>query len=277
MSIYKNFTGTMKEIFRIGGPVGNAIKGAVDGLSIRNATDTLFANLNILAATGAVDEHAVNWLDLKDANVLLQFNFDGASPPLAGDNTGTYGFCHTSGGAYSAGQVYYDDGTDIRATKIHVGTMIATGSAISGTISLNANGVYAAHSAAAPFTWTLKGDGSAEGAGYFRVINIPIDTTVTKSSTTSIPDGGMVYSVNTMITTPYDNAATISVYVDGISDLTVQPSDENDPSIADSYLSEVEDGAVTAATEGVVTVDITGSPSTGAGMVSINFAINALA
>lgn len=277
MAIYKNFSGTMKTLFKLGGPSGNGIKNETDGISVRNAGDTANQNLRIAQASGAVDAHATNWLDLKDTNVLVQFNFDGASAPSPGANTGTYGFCHTSGGAFSAGQVYYDDGASLRATKIPVGTKITTGSAITGTVSLNANGIYAAHSGSAPFTWTLKGDGSAEGAGYFRVINIPIDTAATKSSTTSIPDGGVVYSCGLNVTTGYDAGTTIGVIVDGTSDLTIQATDENDPEVIGVYLAEVEDGLVTASTEGVVTVNISGSPASGAGFVSVNFTISALA
>jgi hypothetical protein len=269
--------GTMKDLFHIGGPKGNILKNSTDGLSVRTAADDDVANIRIKQASGSVDTHGINWLDLRDANVLIQFSFDGGSAPTPGTNTSTYGFCHTSGGAYTAGQIYFDDGTELRATKIHVGTRITTGSEVNGTVSLNANGIYVAHSGTAPFSWTLKGDGTPEGAGYFRVIQVPIDTSASKSSTTSIPDGGQVYSVSTSIDTPYDNGAQIQVIVDGTSDLTVQPADENDPSEANVYLSEVEDGAISATTEGPVTVNISNTPSTGSGTVSVYYTVNTLA
>lgn len=277
MSIFKNFVGTMKGYFQIGGPSGNRLKNATDGIDVRNAADDAFQNINIKQASGSVDEHGVNWLDLRDSNVLIQFSFDGSSAPASGSNTGTYGMCHTSGGSYTAGQIYYDDGTQLRATKIHVGTQITTGSEISGTISFNANGVYAAHSASAPYTWTLKGDGAPDGAGYYRVIEVPINTSATKSSTTSIPAGAEVVEVRTKITTPYDNGATIAVKVDGTAELTVQPADENDPAVENVYISEVENGEVDSSTEGIVTVDIANSPSAGAGVVFVEYALDTLA
>ena len=277
MSVFSNIIGTMKGLFHIGGPSGNVLKNASDGIDIRNSGDTDYQNVSIKQASGADDYHGVNWLDLRDANVLIQFSFDGASAPAAGTNTGTYGICHTSGGAYTAGQVYYDDGTTLRATKIHVGTRITTGSAVTGTVSLNANGVYAAHSSTAPFSWTLKGDGMAGGTGIVKTIEVPIDTSASKSSTSSIPDGAEVLRVLTKITTEYDNAAAIAVIVDGTSDLTIQPTDENDPSVAGMYVSEVEDGAITSDTEGPVTVTVSNTPSTGAGTVIIEFAPTTLA
>ncbi|MEA3391379.1 MAG: hypothetical protein U9Q91_00210 [Candidatus Marinimicrobia bacterium] len=272
MSVYKNFIGTMKGLFHISGPSGNALKNASDGIEVRNAADSAFQNINVKQASGLVSEHGINWLDLRDANVLVQFNFDGGSAPAAGANTGTYGFCHTSGGSYTAGQLYYDDGTTLRATKIHVGTRITTGSAVVGTVSLNANGVYAAHSSTAPFSWTLKGDGMAGGTGVIKTIEIPIDTSATKSSTSSIPDGAEVFRVSTKITTAYDNSATIEVLVDGTSDLTIQPTDENDPSTTNMYESDVESGIITSSNEGVVTVNIANTPSAGAGSVLVEFA-----
>ena len=277
MSIYKNFVGTMKGIFHIGGPSGNGIKNSSDGFDIRNHDDTSFQNISIKQASGIDGNHGINWFDLRDANVLVQFNFDGGSAPSAGTNTGTYGFCHTSGGAYTAGQIYYDDGTVLRSTKIHVGTKITTGSAITGTVSLNANGLYAAHSSTAPFSWTLKGDGMAGGTGIIKTIQIPIDTSSSKSSTSSIPNGAEILRVSTKITTAYDNGATIDVFVDGTSDLTIQTTDENDPSVVNMYVSDVESGSITATNEGVITVNIGNTPSAGAGMVLIEFAPTTLA
>jgi hypothetical protein len=277
MSIFKNMIGTMKGIFHIGGPSGSALKNEVSGISVRNAADDAYDNILVNQADGNNPYHGTNWQDLKDSNVLIQFSFDGSSPPAAGANAGAYGFCHTSGGIYTAGQIYFDDTANLRATKIHVGTQMVTGSAVVGTISLNANGIYAAHSGSAPFTWMLKGDGAPDGAGYLRVIEIPIATDASKSSTTSIPAGASVYSVSTNIATPYDNAAAIEVIVDGSSDLTIQPVDENDPSVSNSYLSEVENGNVDSSTEGAVTVNISNSPSTGSGTVSVYYTLTTLA
>lgn len=277
MGVFTNFLGTMKSIFHIGGPNGNAVKNELDGVSVRNAGDTDYANARVKAASGSVDEHAVNWRDLLDANTLISFSFDGGTPPAAGANTGAYGICHTSGGVYSEGQVYYDDGTQLRPVKLWVGATIVTGSAVVGNLNMIANGVYAAHSASAPFSWTLKGDGGAGDIGMTKRIRIPIDTAATKTSTTSIPAGSIVYEVETEITTPYDNGAQISVAVDGaISDLTIQPADEIDPATAGLYHSSVEGGEVIADTEGPVTVTITNTPAAGAGFVNIKYAENLL-
>jgi len=271
MSVYRNLFGTMKDLFHVGGPKGSAIKNILDGLSVRTAADDDFQNISIKQASGVAAEHGVNWEDLRDANALMQFSFDGATAPAAGTNTGTYGMCHTSGGAYTAGQVYYDDGAALRATKIPVGTRITTGTAISGTIDFIANGTYVAHSASAPFSWTLKGDGMAGGHGLVKTIELAIDTAAQKISTSSIPADAIVHSIHTGITTGYDPGTTIEVILDGTSSLVLQPANENVPDDPNVYLSDVENGDVTASNEGNVVVNIGGSPSAGAGKVIVKF------
>lgn len=270
--VFKNFVGTMKSFFRVGGPTGNGIKNEVDGLGVRNSDDSAYQNVRIKQATGSVDEHGVNWRDLRDQTTLMQFAFDGGSPPSPGSNTGAYGICHTSGGTYSAGQVYYDNGSELVPVKLFVGAMIATGSAVSGTINLVANGVYVAHSASAPYNWTLKGDGAPQAIGYVRRIRIPIDTSASKTSTTSIPADAQVLEVVTEIENPYDNNAEISVVIDGsVSDMTIQPSNEINPAVAAIYSSEGQDEMVDSDTEGPVRVDITNSPSSGSGNVIVKY------
>ena len=267
----------MKDIFHIGGPAGNLLKNLATGIGARTSDDSAYANLLAKQASGSVSEHVTNWMDLRDSNALMQFAFDGATAPSPGANTGSYGMCHTSGGSYTAGQVYYDDGTELRATKIPIGTRITTGSAITGTVSMVANGIYASHSVTAPFSWTLKGDGTTGDTGMTKVLAIDIDTSATKSTTTAIPADGRVLRVITKIDSAYDNGAAIEVIVDGTSSLVIQPSTENAPGVANVYESDVENGLVTASTEGVVTVNISNTPSTGSGTVLVEFAPSILA
>lgn len=270
--IFNNQDGVMSDGFQVGGPTGNMAKNTGDGMAVRNAADDAYANVSVKPATGSFDAHAITWRDHRDGDPLIQFSFAGASPPTPGDHTGAYGFCHTSGGSYSAGQIYYDTGGAIVTVKVFVGMHLSTGSAVTGTVSLNANGIYVAHSGSAPFTWTLKGDGAPALAGIARLIRLAIDTSAEKLSTTAIPAGSTIIDVTTDIRTPYDNDATISVIVDGtVSDLTLQSATENDPSIAAIYISEPLNPQVDSDSEGLVKVTISNGPSTGAGFVYVNY------
>jgi hypothetical protein len=97
---------------------------------------------------------------LVDANALIRFSFDGASPPMPGQYCYQYGFCHTSGGPYVAGQVYYDDGFVHRGIQIYEGLRIVTTNAVIGAVTLAADNIYVAESINPPFAWTSKGGGS---------------------------------------------------------------------------------------------------------------------
>lgn len=273
MSIFRNFSGTVKSLFHIGGPNGNALKNVSDGVSVRNSADSALQNLTIKAASGASNDHAVSWMDLRDASPLISFSFDGASAPAPADNTGTYGICHTTGGAYSAGQLYFDTGTAIRAIKIPAGTTVTTSSAVDGDVSLIANGIYCAHSATAPYTWTLKGDGLSSGTGLSKLLEIALGTSASYTSTSGIPSGAEILWAKLRIDTPYSAGTTGGAVLDGtVSDLTVVSDTDVDMTKAATYLLDVEDGAVTADTEGSIKFTIAGGPGAGAGVLLVSFA-----
>lgn len=271
-NIFKVIKGVMGDIFQIGGPSGNQIKTVGDGLAVRDSSDSNPLNLTVKQATGLVSGHSTAWQDLRDVNPLIEFSFAGSSPPGTGANAGTYGFCHTSGGAYNAGQIYYDTGATLLATKVFVGMTINTSSVVTGTISLIANGIYVAHTSSAPFTWTLKGDGAADSAGYVKQIKLALTTAASTVSTTSIPSGAKVLEVSTDVEVAYNNAATLEVIVDGsVSNLTVQSSAENSLLTAAVYKSEPIDLTVNANTEGPIRATITGGPSQGSGELVITY------
>ena len=269
MALFKTIRGVMGSLFQVGGPAGNQVKNAANAIEIRNNDDSAYQNLNALKADGSDVNHVTTYQNLRDSDALIEFSFDGGSAPAAGTNTGQYGFCHTSGGSYTAGEVCYDDGSSLTAIPIKKGSKIATTSSVSGTVSLIANGLYIATAAAAPFSWTLKGDGST--AATLKTIELSLGTNATYSSTTAIPDGSKIMEVHLDVDASYDNSATIQVIVDGTSDLTILDTDENDPETVGTYsvepLSDVD-----ASTEGVVTINISNTPTTGAATAYIRYA-----
>ena len=272
MGIFKNLLGTMKQLFKVGGPSGHAIGNEADGLSVRTPDGADLTNLHVAQATGTQDSHAVNFKDLRESGVLLTFAIDGTAPPAAGAHTGEFGIVVKSGGSFLAGEIYYDDGSALQRIKVWKGMHVTTGPALSGDdLSMQANGVYAAHSEAPPYTWTLKGDGSPDAIGYVRRIKIPIATAASYTSTTAIPDGARVMEVWTEIDTPYTDGTQIQVIVDGTTDLEIQPVTENDPTVAGLYVSDVEDGIIGSDTQGPVKVNISGSPSAGSGTVVVKY------
>ena len=268
-----NSQGTSQSSYQL--EYANRLKNETDGLSVRNEADDAFQNLSVKRAPGTSNDHATTYLDLTDASIIVEFDFDGSSPPAAGANTGKKGFCHTSGGSYLEGQVYRDDGTTdpLPAVVIIKGRSLATKTAITGTISLQANGLYIAESATPPYSWTTKGDGTGSDVGKVKWIKVAVGTAATDSSTAQVPDGSSVEIVKTTITTPFSAGAAISIAVDGTADLVIQTLPEAAVTEAKTYQFDIENGAgdVTASTAGPVTVTKTGAPGAGAAIVKVGY------
>lgn len=267
--MFKKLSGIIGNFFRVG-LSGNAIKDHANGIEIRNGGDTASANIVIARATS--DTHGTTYLDLKERAILLEFSFDGASPPSAGDNTGKYGLCHTADVGYDAGSVWYDTGSALTEVTVYKAMAAASTTAISGTVSMIANGLYIAQAATAPYSWTLKGDASLTGAGYIKTIEVAV--TATKGnfdSTEVIPDGAVVLSASCSVTTLYDGSATIAVSANGSSPVTLMSTSENNPAAVEIY--EVEQRTDIGSTgTGVVRVVLGGGTVTvGAAVVHVQY------
>jgi len=140
--IFKNLHGTTRKIFSI-------------GIGADQSTLSPDITRKRLEVSGNNDDR---WI-VGDNPLSIQFSFPGDTVPSGGDNTGKYGICHTTDGSYSAGNIYYDDGTSLVSVKVTSGVSIVTSDAISGTLSLAANTLYTAESSTAPYSWTAKSTG----------------------------------------------------------------------------------------------------------------------
>jgi hypothetical protein len=235
--MFKKLNGIIGSFFKIGFN-GHAIQEHTDGLAIRNNAVDADANLVVARPQGTnKDTHAATFADVKERATLVEFGFDGGSPPAAGTNTGKYGFCHTSGGTWNAGELAYDDGVTLAAVIPYKMMVLMTKVSVAGTVNLIDEGIYIAESAAAPYSWILKGDGTPNYTGVERVIAIPVTSTAGNfDATTAVPENGVITRVSVKVTTPYDNDSTITVLIHGsVGDLTVQATTENNAEVADTY------------------------------------------
>lgn len=131
MAVFENIKGTLETFFRIGRS-GPGAKNNSNVLEIRNNADSAFAVLRAanVQASGTTLNDVATLLDIKGRCPNITFSFDGASAPAAGTNNGKFGFCHTAGGAYSAGDVVYDDGSNLLTIPSDIVRLITTSSAI---------------------------------------------------------------------------------------------------------------------------------------------------
>jgi len=156
MGKLKNLTGIYGNEFQFGADGPKLVK-ETDGMGYTSASGATRLPFLTPQADGTVENAAVNYRDQRDNAILIEFAFAGATPPDPGDNTGKYGFCHTDGGDCLAGEVYHDDGTTLRKVAIVSGMRIATnGDPVIGTVELEADAIYVAESATAPYNWALK-------------------------------------------------------------------------------------------------------------------------
>lgn len=261
--------GVMGNLFGIGGTGGIKIKNDSGVGAARNAADNDYVKFRAarIPASGENINDLVTLLDAQGRCPNITFAFDGATPPSGGANTKKFGFCHTTGGSYTAGEVVYDDGASLLKMPSSVCGLITTGLAISGTISLINNGLYALQGG----TWTLKGDGGSSFTGLVKSIEVTYTySDATKSSSTSIPDGAKVLCTRNLVETAFDNLATLEVVVDGSSDETLLATTDTDQETVGEYQSD-ETHVISSSTEGVVKLTIANSPTAGAGRVIVEY------
>lgn len=249
MSIFKDMIGVIGNIFQFGNGSGPNIKNNSAVIEFKNAADNAYAvgrALELQSGAGANDIAVRIDSEMK----VIEFSFNGGSPPSAGANTGKYGMCHTAGGSYTAGRVYYDTGSALQLIPLVSARIIVTTDAISGTVSFNADGVYGLEGGT---TWVLKGDGTSPASNTEQCIKVAIThaTGASASSTASVPSGAVITRVVCDVTTLFNTAATVQVVIDGSTDLEVMSTAQNDLTKANQY--EVDDiKAVGADNTGVV-------------------------
>lgn len=271
MARFEKIKGTMEQFLQINGPDGAGIKESSGVLELRNAADDDYAvgRAADVPSSGSNLKDLVNLLMLRGRVADIEFSFDGGSPPSASANTNKFGFCHTAGGSYSAGDIVFDTGTALQILPSDVATHLTSRSAVSGTISLIQNGLYAREGA----TWTLKGDGTPTQQGHELVIEVDYaytDTTV--SSTAQVPDGAVVTRVTNEVEAAFDGSApAVQVDIDGTADETVMAPADSKPKKVNEY-SVPQQTAIGSGTTGPVKVTVTPDGSTtGSGKVLVHY------
>ena len=265
MGLIQNLRGIIGDIFQIG-KSGPNIKNNNDVIEFRNNSDSDYSVARTKQIqVGASISDIPTLLDLYGVVPYIEYSFAGASAPSAGTNTNQFGFCHTTGGAYTAGDVVYDNGTAL--LKLNVVKHLTTKAAVTGTISLIANGFYTKDGA----SWVLKGDGSGTSTGMEQVIEISYTYSSTNvDSTTSIANGARITRVENVVTTPFNGTSpTLEVKVNGSTPLTVMNTTLSDLKVANQY-QQLEIAEVNASNAGVVRATVSSSASTaGTGKVYV--------
>lgn len=252
---YANYHGTSEEQFQIG----------LSGVTLLNDAETLklvkddgVTLTNVTIAEPVNQNHAATRKFSRERCVKIDFSFDGSSAPAAGANTDKYGLCHTSGGAYTAGVLYFDDGTNLVAIA-HDDSRLAVNrsGAFSGTVSMLDDHLYIYD--VTTDTWTAVGPFDESSLGAVKAVKVDA-TTSTSSSSVSIPSGSVVVKASLDITTSYPVGTTIELGTSTTPSLFMA-SNKNRPWRTRLYIVEQMTPITTSAP---LTVTIGGSPASGA-------------
>lgn len=273
MGLYKNLDGTSTGNFHINGPTSvqlyQDLMNGRDLISLRNKDNTKYAPLRALDIIGTVTEYSTPGKDLlsvatqKDVHsymVYITGGFNGASPGTMTNDC--YYFCHTSGGSYTAGNVYYYNGSSLELVPTNYIRFLVSDTAITGTISLEADWLYAWTGSA----WEQKCTMSPANNGKI-YIKVLIGTSSSYTSTAKIPTGCIVTDVIADITTAYVSSSLATVEVK-CGSITLMDIDNNYAEEVNQYSTEDINAISTAA---VVTVNVAGTPTAGAGTVYVGF------
>jgi len=271
MSIWDDVKGTLQSSFGLG-RTGPKAKNSSGVFELRNNADDGYAVARSarVQSSGTTVNDIPTLLDLRGRVADIEFSSAGDSVPAAGTNTGKFGFVHTAGGTYSAGDVIYDDGSNILKIPAEVCRHITTRAAISGTVSMDANGIYVNQGG----TWTLKGDGGATDTGKSKWIKVAYsyDDTFPLDSTATIPNGAtVVRTVNVVATAFNGTSPTITVTVNGSTPATLINSAGEIAEAAQYERRDFQDIGADNAGSVRVSVTIDGS-SAGAGAAWVEYA-----
>lgn len=236
MSLWTKIRGIMGNDFQIGGPSGPNIGNNSNVVEIKNAAKTAFAKVKSASISASdVANNVVTLLDLQGRVALIQYDFTGGSAPVAGANTGKFGFCHTTGGGFTAGDIVYDPGAvALVVMPFEVCRHITTTSAVTGTINFIANGLYAQESLR---TYVLKGDGGSSATGHVLSIAVAYaHDNVAPVSTTQVPANATILNVRNEITEAFNGTSpTVTVTLEGAGSTTIQAAADLDPKTLGIY------------------------------------------
>lgn len=181
---FASLEGTTQKSFSVDGPSGPKIKNESGVIGIRNSADNAYTKLKALSINeNPSEEHIPNLRNLNDFLPNISFSFFGDTAPSPGDNTGEYGFCHTTGGVYIEGDVVYDTGSMLEKLSPLLCKRLTTSIVVSGDLSLVQYGLYRYVNS----SWQLIGGGSGSLNNVVELLTYTDDTNKVLGPLASVP------------------------------------------------------------------------------------------
>lgn len=262
-----NTTGTSSPSFQIG-LQGPQLKNNSNVLEARNNPDSAFSLVRGATPVGSNDLTTKQYVDTKSGAVPVSAQFDGNNTLPTNSNAAKYYVVTTTGPNASIGQVLYDDGSGSGTVTVFPATyqIISTTQAFTGgTVTFAANALYAWNGT----QWAGLANNTTGG---MRTVRFAITNAASQSSAIKIPANAYIAKAQLEIGTPFSPGATIAIGRSGSQSL-IQATSDNNPqgSAGDIYM--VANDTSWGGTEAVVLVTIAGSPSSGAGVIAVEYSV----
>jgi hypothetical protein len=264
-NVFTQILGVIGNLFHIGGPSGPLLKNSSGVVEAKTYDDAAYAVMRAkyLQETGDVAGNDVaTALDLAARIPNIHFSFDGAAgPPAFGTHPAAFGICHTTGGAYTAGDVVFDAATEIidipRSVCRHITMEIASG----GAILLLEDCFYAWESGG----WVLKGDGTAGDLGLVKAIYvIAAHDNLVVSSTAKFPAGATILRAQAWVGELWDGATPATAAIT-CGALTLMAAADSDLATLGIYQAPQQ----TTATNHVLTCTVTPGAGNSTGRIAV--------
>jgi hypothetical protein len=270
MGNYHKLTGTTEEIFDLGGPKGVRLKkGTANSKNLIEAKltdDSDFGKLRSKEVSGTTNNNDVTTLqDLKGRVADISIAFAGASAPVV--TNGSFAFCHTSGSTYTAGSIYYGKSSAWILVPTDVANVLITRSAVSGTVTLEANSIYQLEGS----NWIKKGSQNDRGVRVVR-LNFAYNDTFPKIASTQIQNGDLILNSIVDITTAFIGGTSMKLDINGSTPLNLM--DEANSDLYKDVINQYEVSKVYqvgTTNVGVPRVTLTGTATAGVGIAYVFF------
>jgi hypothetical protein len=261
MDFIKNIKGITGESFDIGGITLYEDNNQLGVINSSGSSYTPILGGRIPSSSSY--NNIPNLIDLYGLIPLIEFSFDGNTPPATGSYLNKFGICYTTGGDYTSNDVYFDNGnTFLKAYSLkHIVTSVEIKE---GDVELEENTIYSNQSG----VWTPKG---SAGKGTPQIIHVPYSyQSSTFKSESRVPASSFVINVTNKIEEVFNGSgANLSIYISG--------SIINNLATTDNLLEENQyehEDIIFNSSEGVVTVEVFPSGSVyGSGSVFVQYVI----
>ena len=272
MSLFSKLAGIVGNFFQLGGPAGPGLNNtSTSVITVTTSNTSTLANVRGAFPLVDTDFTTKAYVDEAFKPLIVTVQANAVSALIANTGTEHYIVVSTPGtgaaATYISGTVLWDDGSSTGNVTIlgptTGATIIVTASLVGGTFTFVANAEYVWTGA----TWLNLAPNIA-GADYS--IDMAIGTAASQSSTAIIPASAIITEVLLNVTTPYSGGATIAVGQTGTANLLLSTGD-NDPQVADQYLSEAR--VAWGASSLAVLVTVGGAPGTGVGTVTVTYSM----